>query len=49
MKEVFREAEGKELYDHGKAVEKEFHQPVREAAQQAREAKRDQTRSRARA
>ena len=49
MKETFREAEGQELYDHGKAVEKEFHQPVREAAQQAREAKRDQTRSRARA
>ena len=49
MKETFREAEGQELYDHGKAVEKEFHQPVREAAQQAREAKREQTRSRARA
>ena len=49
MKEVFRDAEGQELYDHGKAVEKEFHQPMREAAQQAREAKRDQTRSRARA
>ena len=49
MKETFREAEGQELYDHGKAVEKEFHQPVREAAQQAREANRDQTRSRARA
>lgn len=49
MKDTFREAEGQELYDHGKAVEKEFHQPVREAAQQVRDAKRDQTRSRARA
>jgi len=49
MKETFRGAESQELYDYGKAVEKEFHQPVREAAQQAREAKRDQTRSRARA
>lgn len=49
MKEVFREAEGQELYDYGKAVEKEFHQPVRVATQQAREAKRDQARSRARA
>ena len=49
MKETFREADGQELYDYGKAVEKEFHQPVREAAQQAREAKRNQTRSRVRA
>ena len=49
MKEVLRETEGQELYDHGKAVEKELHQPVHEAAQQAREAKADQTRSRARA
>lgn len=49
MKTAFRKGESGELYDHGKALEKQFHQPVREAAQQAREAKRDQTRSRTRA
>ncbi|MCF6272996.1 MAG: hypothetical protein L3J37_07370 [Rhodobacteraceae bacterium] len=49
MKTAFRQSENRELYDFGKAVEKQFHQPVREAAQQAREAKRDQTHSRARA
>lgn len=49
MTKAFRDAEGRELFDVGKEMEKQFHQPVREAAQQAREAKRDQTRSRARA
>jgi len=49
MREVYREEYGRELYADGKAWEKEFHQPVRESARQAREAKRNQTRSRARA
>lgn len=48
MTKAFRDAEGRELFDVGKEMEKQFHQPVREAAQQVREAKRGQTRSRAR-
>jgi len=31
MKEAYREAEGTELYEVGKAAEEEFHKPVREA------------------
>jgi len=49
MSDTYSKNEGRELYEVGKALEKQFHQPVREAAQQAREAKRDQTRSRTRA
>lgn len=48
MKTSFRESEGSELYDFGKNLEKKFHEPVRDAEQQVREAKQDQTRSRAR-
>lgn len=48
MTTVYREVEGRELYDFGKALEKKFIVPERDAGQ-AREAKRDQTRSRARA
>ncbi|MCF6277209.1 MAG: hypothetical protein L3J16_00450 [Anaerolineales bacterium] len=49
MSDAYSKNEGRELYEIGKALEKQFHQPVREAVQQAREAKRDQTHSRARA
>lgn len=49
MTTAYREIEGRELYDFGKALEKRFSVPERDAEQQAREEKRDQTRSRARA
>lgn len=49
MKTAYREIEGRELYEFGKALEKRFSVPERDAEQQAREEKRDQTRSRARA
>jgi hypothetical protein len=42
MKDAFREAEGSELYDAGKAWEKEFHMPKRENAGQVRETAREQ-------
>jgi len=47
MTTAYREVEGRELYDFGKALEKKFIVPERNAGQ-AQEAKRDQTRSRAR-
>lgn len=49
MKSAFQEVEGRDLYETGKELEKTYHHPVRESAQQAREVKRDQARSRARA
>jgi len=45
MTTAYREIEGRELYDFGKALEKKFVVPEREAEQQAREVKRDQTQS----
>jgi hypothetical protein len=46
MKEAFEEAEGKDLYAYGKAVEKRFHTPVREAERAAQQAERsEKTRS----
>ncbi len=48
MSDAYSKNEGRELYETGKALEKQFHQPVREAAQQARESKRDQPRTRVR-
>lgn len=35
MKDAFREVEGKELYETGKALEKTHHEPVRDAAREA--------------
>jgi len=49
MTTAYRESEGKELYDFGKALEKKFHEPVREAKQQEREAQREKSRTQARA
>lgn len=49
MKTAYREAEGKELYETGKALEKAHHEPAREAAKQQRTENRSQTRSRKRA
>jgi len=49
MTTAYREIEGRELYDFGKALEKKFIVPERDPEQQAREAERNQTRSRARA
>lgn len=48
---AFQEAEGKDLYEHGKALETVHHEPVREAARAARTnkrqtAKRQQTKAR---
>ena len=48
MTTAYREIEGRELYEFGKALEKKFVVPERDTGQ-AQEAKRDQTRSRARA
>jgi len=42
MKAAFRETEGRELYDVGQDLQKEFHEPKREAARLARTAKQDQ-------
>jgi hypothetical protein len=49
MTTAYREIEGRELYDFGKALEKKFIVPERGAEQQAREVKRDQAQSRTRA
>lgn len=49
MKTAYREAEGKELYDTGKALEKAHHEPAREAAKKQRAESRGQTQSRKRA
>ena len=48
MTTAYREVEGRELYDFGKALEKKFYAPEREAEQQTREGKRDQAQSRKR-
>lgn len=48
MKDAYSKIEGRELYETGKALEKKFHDPVREAGQQAREAQRATTRSQTR-
>jgi len=47
MKEAFAQAEGRELYTAMKDVEKEFHEPVREAEQAARQAVKSKARSQA--
>tara|TARA_R110002072_G_scaffold150788_2_gene299365 strand:- start:6295 stop:6915 length:621 start_codon:yes stop_codon:yes gene_type:complete len=38
MKSVFQEIEGRDLYETGKALEKTYHEPAREAARQSLEA-----------
>ena len=47
MKSTYNEVEGRDLYDAGKAVEKQFHDPVREAEREAQRADRKATRSKA--
>jgi len=49
MTNAFREIEGRELYEFGKALEKKFIVSEREAEQRTREVKRDQVQSRKRA
>lgn len=49
MTTAYREIEGRELYEFGKALEKKFTVPDREDEQQTREVKRDQAQSRKRA
>ena len=49
MTTAFREIEGRELYEFGKALEKKFIVPEREAEQQTRDVKHDQAQSRKRA
>ena len=46
MKDAYRDVEGRELYETGKALEDRHHRPKVEAAQARREAARDRTRSR---
>lgn len=41
MKTAFAEAHGKDLYETGKAWEKTYHEPVREAARQERAAQKE--------
>ncbi|MCF6317103.1 MAG: hypothetical protein L3J30_12660 [Marinosulfonomonas sp.] len=48
MSDTYSKNEGRELYETGKALEKKFHEPVREAKQQAREAQSVKTRTQAR-
>jgi len=48
MSDTYSKNEGRELYETGKALEKEFHEPVREAEQQVREAQRANARSQTR-
>jgi len=47
MKEAYEQATGLDLYDTGKALEKQYHEPKREEARQARDATKSQSRSRA--
>lgn len=42
MKSIYKETEGRELYDAGKTWEKTYHEPVKEAARQERAANRNQ-------
>lgn len=49
MKTAYRESEGRELYDTGKALEQQFHTPVREVERAARQANHSQSRTRSRA
>jgi len=49
MTTAYREIEGRELYEFGKALEKKFVVPDRDAEQQVREVKRDQAQPRKRA
>jgi len=49
MTTAYREIEGRELYEFGKALEKKFVVPNRDAEQQEREVKRDQAQPRKRA
>ena len=46
MKSAYSEAHGKDLYETGKAWEKAYHEPVREAARHERAAARSQMKSR---
>ena len=45
MREAFKATEGKELYDWGKEMEKQYYTPQIEAEKQQREANRSQSRS----
>lgn len=49
MKSVYQDVEGRDLYETGKAWEKQYHEPVREAARQEHEAGRSRGRARDRA
>jgi hypothetical protein len=49
MSDTYSKNEGRELYETGKALEKKFHEPAREAEQQARVAQRATVRSQTRA
>lgn len=48
MSDTYSKNEGQEFYATGKALEKKFHEPVRAAEQQARQAQRTNTRSQTR-
>ncbi|MEM9319236.1 MAG: hypothetical protein AAGA70_09540, partial [Pseudomonadota bacterium] len=48
MNETYAQANGRELYDDGKAAEEAYHKPVREAEIAARKAEQLQNRSRSR-
>lgn len=48
MADTYSKNEGRELYETGKALEKKYHEPVREAEQQTREAQRTNGRSQTR-
>lgn len=45
MQDVFKQHHGTELYAHGKALEAQFHAPVREAARNARKAEQQPSHS----
>jgi len=45
MREAFKEADGRDLYDHGKDIEEAYHKPVREAEIAARKVEKLQSRS----
>lgn len=45
MKDAYKKAEGRDLYTDGKALEAEYHHPIRDAAYQARHAERQKQQS----
>lgn len=47
MKEAFEKVEGRELYDASKEIEKEFHEPIREAERAVRQTNKTKSQSRA--